>query len=140
VRGGGQAAQHVRRILWRLGDPEVDSFIFVTTRVNYGVRPTGCIAIAAVWETAERFGKGTEEAAWFLKNRTYEDDATGGSMTERNVMRVSADMDNILGNGGFQFKETVMSGDPLDETGKLRKVFWGSGGIQRRMRSAWTSS
>jgi hypothetical protein len=51
----------------------------VTTRVNYGDRPAGCIAIAAVRETADRFGKGRETAAWFLKNRTYVDDATGGA-------------------------------------------------------------
>jgi hypothetical protein len=100
----------------------------------------GCIAIAAVRETAERFGKGTEEAAWFLKSQTDVDDATGGFMIERNAMWVSADMDNILGSGGFRFKETVMSGDQLDETGELRKVFWGSGGTPRRMRSAWTTS
>jgi hypothetical protein len=47
---------------------EVEPTIFVTTRVNYGDRPAGCIAIAAVRETAERFGGGSKKAAWFLKN------------------------------------------------------------------------
>ncbi len=61
-------AQHVRRILWRFGDTEVDPFVFITTRVNYGNRPAECIAIAPAWEMAERFRKGKEEAAWFLKN------------------------------------------------------------------------
>jgi hypothetical protein len=73
------APQQVTRIMWRFGDVEVDPFIFVTTKVNYGDRPAGCIVIAAVWETAERFGKGREEVAWSLKNRTYLDDATGGA-------------------------------------------------------------
>jgi hypothetical protein len=40
-----EAAQHVRRILWRFGDKSKDPTIFVTTRVNYGDRPAGCIAI-----------------------------------------------------------------------------------------------
>ena len=31
-----EAAQHVRRILWRFGDKAKDPTIFVTTRVNYG--------------------------------------------------------------------------------------------------------
>jgi hypothetical protein len=33
-------------------------------------------------------------------------------------------MESIIGNGGFQFKETIMSGDMLDEGGGggLRKV------------------
>jgi hypothetical protein len=43
--------------------------VFVTKQVNYGDRPAGCIAIAAVRETASRFGEGKEKAAWFLKNR-----------------------------------------------------------------------
>ncbi len=34
-----EAAQHVRRILWRFGDKSKEPTIFVTTRVNYGDRP-----------------------------------------------------------------------------------------------------
>jgi hypothetical protein len=94
----------------------------VTTRVNYGDRSAGCIAIAAVRETADRFGRGRETAAWFLKNRTYMDDATGGASSAEVARQVSQDMEDILENGGFRFKETVMSGDPLKEGGELRKV------------------
>jgi hypothetical protein len=117
-----EAAQHVRRILWRFGDKAKEPTIFVTTRVNYGDRPAGCIAIAGVRETAARFGKGKETAAWFLRNRTYVDNATGGVSSTEAARRVSQDMEDILENGGFRFKETVMSGDPLGEGGELRKV------------------
>ncbi len=94
----------------------------MTTRVNYGDRPAGCIAIAAVRKTATRFGKGKETAAWFLKNRRYVDDATEGAGLVEAAKLVSQDMEDILENGGFRFKETVMSGDPLGEDGELRKV------------------
>jgi hypothetical protein len=50
--------QHVRRILWRFRDVDVDPIIIVTTKVNYGDRPAACIAIAAIRETAENLGKG----------------------------------------------------------------------------------
>jgi hypothetical protein len=43
-----KASQHVRRILWRFGDTEVDPVIFVTARVNHRDRPAGCIVIANV--------------------------------------------------------------------------------------------
>jgi hypothetical protein len=77
------ADKHVRRILWSFGDVEVDPFIFITIKVNYGDRP-GCIVIAVVQKTAaERFGKGREEAAWFLKNHMYVDNVTGEPMTKR---------------------------------------------------------
>ncbi len=117
-----EAAQHVRRILWRFGDRSKEPTIFVTTRVNYGDRPAGCIAIAAVWETTDRFGESKETAAWFLKNRTYVDDATGGASSTEAAKQVSQDKEDILENGGFRFKEMVMSGDPLEEGGELGKV------------------
>jgi hypothetical protein len=41
------------------------------------------------------------------------DDATGGASTLGAAKQVSQDMEDILENGGFRFKETVMSGDPL---------------------------
>jgi hypothetical protein len=37
------------------------------------------ITIATIRETATRFGERREKAAWFLKSRTYVDDATGGA-------------------------------------------------------------
>ncbi len=117
-----EAAQHVRRILWKLGEEKKDPTIFVTTRVNYEDRPDGCIAIAAVRETATRFGEGKERAAWFLKNRTYMDDATGVANRVAAAKQVSQDMEDILEHGRFRFKETVMPGDPLGEEGELRKV------------------
>ncbi len=61
-------------------------------------------------------------AAWFLKNRTYVDDATGGASSTEEARQVSQDMEDILENGGFRFKETVMSGDQLEKGGELRKV------------------
>jgi hypothetical protein len=50
------------------------------------------------------------------------DDATGGASSIEAAKEVSQDMEDILGNGGFRFKETVMSGDPLGKVGELRKV------------------
>ncbi len=94
----------------------------MTTRVNYGDWPAGCIATAAVQETATRFGEGKERAAWFLKNRMYVDDATGGASSMEAAKQVSQEMEDILGNGGFRFKETVISGDPLGKDRELRKV------------------
>ncbi len=90
--------------------------------MNYGDRPAGCIAIAAVRETVTRFGEGREQAAWFLKNRSYVDDATAGAGSVEAAKQVSQDVEDILENGGLCFKETVMSGDPLGRDGELRKV------------------
>jgi hypothetical protein len=53
--------------------------------------------------------------------------------------KVTQDMEDILENGGFRFKEAVMAGDPLEEGGELRKVL-GLRWTRRRTRYAWTSS
>jgi hypothetical protein len=45
------------------------------------------------------------------------DDATGGADKKEEARRVSLDMEDILKNGGFRFKETIMTGDPLGKTG-----------------------
>ncbi len=50
------------------------------------------------------------------------DDATGGASTLAAARQVSQDMEDILENGGFRFKETVMSGYPLGKGEELRKV------------------
>jgi hypothetical protein len=114
------AAQHVRRILWRFGVESMDPIIFLTMRVNYGDLPAGRIAIAAVRETTERFGGEKKKAAWFLKNRTYVDDATGRADSQEESRQVSVDMEDIPENSRFRFKE--MSGDPLGDTRELRKL------------------
>jgi hypothetical protein len=112
-------AQHMRRVLWRGGDPEAVPKIYITTTVNFGDKPAGCIAIAAVRETAERFG-GESPAAWFLKNRTYVDDCTATSDSMADLENISQDLERIVSFGGFKFKETNMSGDPLSEEGAIK--------------------
>jgi hypothetical protein len=100
-----EAAYHVRRIIWNLRQEREDPTVFVTTRVNYGDRPAGCIAMAAVSETATGFGKGKEKAACFLKNRTYVDDAMGGANSVAAAKQGLQDMENILEHGvlcGFE--------------------------------------
>ncbi len=80
----GEIAQQVRRILWRFSNDRKEPEVFVTTKVNCGDRPAGCMDMAAVRKTAERFGLGREEAPQFLKKRTYVDDALGGAHDNKN--------------------------------------------------------
>src|SRR5450830_458158 len=122
-----ELAQHVRRIVWRGGDLQRDPDVYVTTTVNFGDKPAGCIAIVAARETARRFGGGKETAAWFLENRTYVDDATAGADTMEELQQLSREMEEIAACGGFTFKETLMSGDTVEDHACPKKVlglFW----------------
>jgi hypothetical protein len=53
---------------------------------------------------AEKFSTEKKKAAWFLKNRTYVDDAQGGADIHEEARQVSTDMKDILENGGFGSK------------------------------------
>ncbi len=115
-------AQHLRRVMWRRGDISVEMKVYITTTVNFGDKPAGCIAIAAARETAERFGAEFSEAAWFLKFRTYVDDTTAGADTMARLKKLSSEMEAVARQGGFEFKETLMSGDKEKDDGEPHKV------------------
>ncbi len=129
-------AQHLRRIIWRGGELDRDSDMYVTTTVNFGDRPAGCIAIAATRETARMFDGGKDNAARFLTERTYVDDATAGTNTRDELRELSKEMEEIAACGGFTFKETMMSGDPVEDNDNLKKVLgliWDTAADRLRM-------
>jgi len=115
-------AQNLRRVMWRGGDTSAEMKVYITTTVNFGDKPAGCIAIAAARETAAMDEGEFREAAWFLQNRTYVDDATAGADSKERLMELSQEMETVAKRGGFEFKETLMSGDKEDENGEPRKV------------------
>jgi hypothetical protein len=117
-----ELAQHLRRVVWRGGNLDKEPDVYLTTTVNFGDKPAGCIAITAVRETARRFQEINPEAAWFIRNRTYVDDATAGADSKEDLMAISRGMEAIVARGGFKFKETVMSGDQVEDPDQLRKV------------------
>ena len=103
--------QHLRRVLWRGGDSATKPDIYITTTVNFGDRPAGCITLTALRKTAELFGHIDEEAAEKLKHDNYVDDICSGGSCREDAERISKNMDLIASYGGFKFKTTTMSGD-----------------------------
>lgn len=71
--------QHLRRVLWRAKRKDSSLTTFVTTRVNFGDRPAGCVAQAALRETAKLYSHISTSASEKLICDTYCDDVvTGG--------------------------------------------------------------
>jgi hypothetical protein len=116
----------MRRVVWRYGDEDSKVKVVVTTTVNFGDKPAGCIAIAAVRETASMFGENKPEAQWFIQNRTYIDDCMAGHDILEELKKISEDLDELVEQGGFKFKDTHMSGDLLDNDipRKVLGLFW----------------
>jgi hypothetical protein len=113
------------RVLWREGKTDEKPKIYVTTTVNFGDKPAGLIAIAAVRETAERFGQDFPRAAYILKNRIYVDDVIFGASTKEELTNLSDQLDVVVKRGGFKFKDTAKSQDPRGEKPlKVLGLFW----------------
>jgi hypothetical protein len=115
-------AQNLRRVMWSGGDTSAEMKVYITTTVNFGDKPAGCIAIAAAREPAAMDEGEFREAAWFLQNRTYVDDARAGADSMERLEALSGEMEAVAKRGGFEFKETLMSGDKEDENGEPHKV------------------
>jgi hypothetical protein len=115
-------AQNLRRVMWRGGDTSAEMKVYITTTFNFRDKPAGCIAIASARETAKMDGSEFREAPWFLQNRTYVDDATAGADSMDRLEALSGEMEAVARRGGFEFKETLMSGDKEDENGEPYKV------------------
>ena len=101
------------------------NLLYSTSTANFGDKQAGCFAIAAVKETAYYFG-GNSEAAYFLKNCTYIHEVTAACDSKKELLIISTNLEKIVAEGGFKFKETHMSGDPVkdDEPIKVLGLIW----------------
>ncbi len=56
---------------------------------------------AAMWETAETYGGDLPEAAWFLKYRTYVDNAVAGADSLERLKELSTELETVAAVVGF---------------------------------------
>ncbi len=92
-------AQNLRRVMWRGGDTSAEMKVYITSTVNFGDKPVGCIAIATARETAPIDEGEFREAAWFLQNRTYVDDATTGADSMESLRTLSGELETVAKRG-----------------------------------------
>ncbi len=57
--------------------------------------------LAAMRKTAERYRSNLPKASWFLKYRTYVDDAVAGAETMEKLRQLSAELETVVTRGGF---------------------------------------
>lgn len=95
--------------------------IFVTTRVNFGDRPAGCVAQAALRETARLYNHLSPEAARRICTDTYVDDIVTGADSTEFACELVEKMSQIVSMGGFVLKEKIVSGQELMD-GRPSKV------------------
>ena len=105
--------QHLRRVLWSpvVGEKPVT---YLTTTVNFGDRPAGCVVITALRKTAEMFGEINPVASKMLIEDTYVDDVITGVESKEEGLKIDKDIREIGEKGSFKFKPAVMTGDDVN--------------------------
>ena len=115
----GDLEGNLRRMLWRDFETGRSPDIYVFQRVTFGDRPAGCLAVIALQQTADMFSDISPKAARVLKHDSYMDDIVSGSDSVKGARELISDIKHIASQGGFHFKEFVVSGDPIQAKGSL---------------------
>ncbi|XP_028399264.1 uncharacterized protein LOC114522722 [Dendronephthya gigantea] len=96
--------QHVHRYLWRNMDTDREPDVYVKTVLTFGDKPAPAMAQTALQKTAEEGEKRYPAAAEVLKKNTYMDDICDSVHSENQARKITAEIDEILRNGGFNVK------------------------------------
>ena len=96
--------QHVHRFLWRDMDRSRAPDVYMMKVVTFGDRPAPAIAQTALKLTAEQGESTHPHAASVLKRNVYMDDICDSVRTVDEAKRLSAEIDEVLNEGGFKVK------------------------------------
>ena len=123
----GPRDQHLRRVLHRKGAHQDRPDIYKTMTVNFGDKIAGCISQCALRDTARMFREIDPDAAEKIISDSYVDDTISGASSRGRAEEMSSNMDLIASQGGFKYKESIISGDPAgSEPRKVLGLGWQS--------------
>ena len=103
--------QMTHRFLWRNMDEQRDPDTYAMTAVNMGDRPTGTIAMIALHKTAEMCRDEFPHASETVLKNSYRDNIPESTATMQEAVKITAEIDEILGNGGFKIRGWIQSGE-----------------------------
>ena len=105
----GLLDQHTHRFLWRNMESWRHPDTYVMTSVSFGDRPSGNIAIGALYKTAKMNALQFPEAAKAVEKCTYVDDIIDSLNDQSAAKKRMRDVDELIGKGGFVIKEWIVS-------------------------------
>ena len=106
--------QHVHRILWRDLDTDRPPDHYICLVVPFGDKPSACIAMTAMHETAKLYHDECPEAAATILKDTYVDDILKSVPDLRQARTLASNIEHMLSKGGFKVKQWIISGYQSD--------------------------
>ena len=107
--------QMTHRFLWRNLDEEREPQTYVMKVVNFGDRPSGSIAIAALEKTDERSKDEFPEVSHIIQRNSYVNDILHSCETMEKANRIKDPINTILDRGGFNIADYVTRGKHPDD-------------------------
>ena len=97
--------------LWRDMKQDAPVQMYVMTALNFGDRPSGSIASAALDMTASMSENEYPEACKMIKNNSYMDDILNSVSTRAECDKLKTYVTSVLERRGFKIKEWITSGE-----------------------------
>ena len=107
--------QHTHRFVWRNGDLTEKPEHYALTRVAFGDRPSGAIAIIALRSTADMSKDTHPKEAEIINKDSYVDDLLFSVNDEEQVIPLITGIEYVLEKGGFKIKHWITSSKVNDE-------------------------
>ena len=102
--------------LWRDLNETAQVGMYAMTALNFGDRPSGSIAIAALQMTAELSEKDFLNASKMIKDNSYMDDILNSVDSVAKTKELASSVTTVVERGGFKVKEWVTSGETRNTT------------------------
>ena len=104
--------QHVHRFLWRSMDASKKPETYVLTAVPFGDRPSGCIVMLAMKETAKMMKNEYPTAYRIIDEDSYVDDIIHSMDNIDEVRTATKEVEHVLEQASFKIKNWTISDTP----------------------------
>ena len=131
--------QHVHRFLWRSLQVHREPDVYVKKVLTFGDKPAPAMAQIALRKTADEGKERYPEAARVLTENTYMDDICESVKAVTDATRLTAEIDDVLKNGGFNVKGWLSNkdlGTKKIQDGEVKQMD-GAGGEEKVLGTVW---
>ena len=129
--------QHVHRFLWRNFETDREPDTYVKTVLTFGDRPAPTMAITAMRKTAKMKQDEKPEAAEAIIKNAYVDDICDSVANANEAKKLTTDIDEVLGAGGFQVKKWLSNAQISPPESPEEVILGGESHSEKVLGTVW---
>ena len=129
--------QHVHRFLWRNFETDREPDTYVKTVLTFGDRPAPTMVITAMRKTAKMKQDEKPEAAEAIIKNAYVDDICDSVANANEAKKLTTDIDEVLGAGGFQMKKWLSNAQISPPESPEEVILGGESHSEKVLGTVW---